>query len=253
MGHATNEDVIVLKVKRQDSPEGNPYWETFSLPKLPNANIVSYLQYIQRNPTNASGQKVAPIVWESSCLEEVCGACTMNINGKPRQSCTALVVNLGSEITLEPAGSFPVVRDLIVDRSRMFKALKKVKGWVEVDGYHDLGPGPRIPRKTQQEAYKYSECMTCGCCLEACPQVTLNNDFVGPAALGQVNLFNMDPTGQFDADERLDALMGEGGIHRCGNAQNCVEVCPKEIPLTDAIGSLNRQLTKKMFKDFFGG
>lgn len=253
----SNVDGIVLKVRRQDSPSGSPYWETFHLPKLPNGNVVSYLQHIQRNPKNSVGQIVAPIVWESSCLEEVCGACTMKVNGHPRQSCTSLIsdpeVCQGGVISLEPADSFPVVRDLIVNRSRMFDALKKVKAWVNVDGYHDLGPGQRSTQKSQQEAYKFSECMTCGCCVEACPQVTLENDFIGPAALGQTYLFNMDATGKADADDRLEALMGEGGIHRCGNAQNCVEVCPKDIPLVDAIGSLNRQLTKKMFRDFFGG
>jgi len=203
MSHGANEDCITLRVRRQDGPDGNPYWEEFAMPKMPNANVVSYLQHIQRNPKNSSGQTVAPVVWESSCLEEVCGACTMKVNGTPRQSCTALIANLGDVVTLEPADSFPVTRDLIVDRSRMFNALKKTKSWVDVDGYHDLGPGQRIDRKTQQLSYKFSECMTCGCCLESCPQVQPNNDFVGPAALGQVSLFNMDPTGQYNADERL--------------------------------------------------
>ncbi len=249
----TNHDVAIrLRVKRQDGPGENPYWETFHLPDLPNANIISCLQYIQRNPVNAKGQRVAPVTWESSCLEEVCGACTMVINGKAQQSCTALVVNTGKDVTLEPASTFPVVRDLTVDRSRMFKALKKVKAWVEVDGYHDLGPGPRIDQETQQESYKFSTCMTCGCCVEACPQVTPDNTFVGPAALGQVKLFNTHPTGAMKADERLEALLDEDGIANCGNAQNCVEVCPKEIPLTEAIASVNRQLTGKMFRDFLG-
>jgi succinate dehydrogenase / fumarate reductase iron-sulfur subunit len=246
------EDGITLRVKRQNNAGETPYWEEFTLPDLPNANVITCLQYIQRHPVNAVGQTVAPVVWECSCLEEVCGACTMVINGEVRQSCTALVSQLGKTITLEPAASFPVVRDLAVDRSRMFEALKKTKCWVEVDGYHDLGPGSKIDAQTQQESYRYSTCMTCGCCLEACPQVSLDNDFVGPSAIGQVKLFNTNPSGQYQKDERLAALQEEGGIYNCGNAQNCVEVCPKSIPLTEAIASVNRQMAGKMFRDFFG-
>ncbi len=65
---------------------------------------------------------------------------------------------------------FPVVRDLLVDRSRIFANLEKVKAWVPVDSYYDMGPGPRQSQDQQQEAYEYSKCMSCGCCLEACPQ-----------------------------------------------------------------------------------
>lgn len=67
--------------------------------------------------------------------------------------------------------TFPVVRDLVIDRSRMFSALKRVKAWIPIDGTYDLGPGPRMPEKKRQWAYELSKCMTCGVCLEACPNV----------------------------------------------------------------------------------
>jgi succinate dehydrogenase / fumarate reductase iron-sulfur subunit len=75
--------------------------------------------------------------------------------------------------------------------------------------------------------------------------------FIGAAAIGQALLFNLHPTGKMNASERLDALMGPGGIADCGNAQNCVEVCPKEIPLTHAIGQIGRQTTVKWLRDLF--
>jgi succinate dehydrogenase / fumarate reductase iron-sulfur subunit len=141
---------------------------------------------------------------------------------------------------------FPVVRDLVVDRSRMFEDLKRVKAWVDLDGFHELGPGPRQSQENQETAYPLSRCMTCGCCLEACPQVNAASDFVGPAALNQVRLFNLHPSGAMHAGERLDAVMGEGGVEGCGKAQNCVEACPKEIPLVDSIASVGRATTKRM-------
>ncbi|HSP18901.1 MAG TPA: succinate dehydrogenase iron-sulfur subunit, partial [Myxococcaceae bacterium] len=146
---------------------------------------------------------------------------------------------------------FPMVRDLCVDRSRMFESLKRVKAWVELDGTHNLGPGPRQSQSEQAQRYVLSTCITCGSCLEACPQVTQDNDFMGAAPISQARLFNLHPTGAMHADERLHGLMGPGGIQDCGKAQNCVQVCPKEIPLTTSIAAMNRDVTKLVVKDLF--
>jgi len=245
------EKFIELRIKRQEGPGKPAYWEEFKLPYRQNANIISCLMEIQRNPLTAGGNKVTPVAWESNCLEEVCGACTMVINGKVRQSCSALVDNFTQPISLEPMKSFPIIRDLMVDRSRMFESLKRVRAWVPIDGTHDIGPGPRQSPENQEWMYELSECMTCGCCLEACPNYHEGTDFVGPAAINQVRLFNAHPTGGMHAAERLEALMGDGGIDECGNAQNCVKACPKEIPLTTSIGDVNRQIVAHALKKGF--
>ena len=168
---------------------------------------------------------------------------------------------------------FPVVRDLVVDRGRMFRALERVHAWVPVDGYGDRGPGPRESQDSQEFRYPLSECMSCGCCLEACPQYTKvelerqlgetdeqfeertkaaqDEAFLGAAAISQAILFNEHPTGHNNAGERLEALMGPGGLQICGNAQNCVAVCPKEIPLTTSIARAGRQTTWYALKRWF--
>ncbi|WLR60751.1 succinate dehydrogenase iron-sulfur subunit [Guptibacillus hwajinpoensis] len=243
---------VTLKIKRQDGPESNPYEETFTIPYRQNMNVISALMEIRRNPVNANGEKTTPVIWEMGCLEEVCGACSMVINGKPRQSCTALLDQLEQPIRLEPMTTFPVVRDLAVDRSRMFDALKKVKAWIPIDGTYDLGPGPRMPENKRQWAYELSKCMTCGVCLEACPNVNSRSEFIGPAAISQVRLFNSHPTGEMNKEERLEGLMGEGGLGNCGNSQNCVQSCPKGIPLTTSIAAMNRATSLQTFKNFFG-
>ncbi|ART77513.1 succinate dehydrogenase iron-sulfur subunit [Sutcliffiella horikoshii] len=243
---------VTFKVKRQDGPEGTPYYETFELAYRPNMNVISALMEVRRNPVNKDGKETTPVNWDMNCLEEVCGACSMVINGKPRQSCTALVDQLEQPIVLEPMSTFPVVRDLQVDRSRMFDSLKKVKAWIPIDGTYDLGPGPRMPEKKRQWAYELSKCMTCGVCLEACPNVNSKSEFIGPAPLSQVRLFNAHPTGEMNKSERLEAIMGDGGLANCGNSQNCVQSCPKGIPLTTSIAALNRDTTVQMFRNFFG-
>ncbi len=242
---------IRLKIRRQNGPKSQGYWENFEIPYKPRMNVVTCLMAIQQNPVNDRGEKVNPVVWECSCLEEVCGACTMIVNGRVRQSCSALVDNLEQPIVLEPMSKFPVVRDLRVDRSAMFATLKKIKGWVNIDGYFNLGEGPRFEEDKRLKAYEYSRCMTCGCCCEACPQFNARSPFMGAFAFGQTKLFNTHPVGKSDSSERLDAVMGMGGIADCGNAQNCLHACPKNIPLPDAIAELGWDTTKRAFTKFF--
>lgn len=244
----TENKTIKLIITRQDGPDQSSYKETFEVPYRPNMNLISVFMEIQRNPVNAEGEKTTPVCWEASCLEEVCGACSMVINGKARQACTALIDQLEQPIRVEPMNTFPVLRDVVVDRERMFDALKKVKAWIPIDGTHDLGPGPRMAENKRQEAYELSKCMTCGVCLDVCPNVSDENSFIGPAALSQVRLFNSHPTGEMNKDERLEALMGDGGIEGCGNSQNCVQACPKGIPLTTSIAYMNKDTNKYMFR-----
>ena len=246
---------ITIKIKRQNGPSKDAYWETFAVPWRPNMNIISCLQWIAANPTTTEGKETTPPVWDSGCLEEVCGACTMIINGKVRQSCSALadkVSNDGSPITLEPMSKFPLVRDLWVDRSRLFNDLKRVKAWVPIDGTYDLGAGPPISQELQDERYPLSRCISCGCCLEACPQYTPTNNFVGAAVISQARLFNDHPIGEALKPERLQALQGEGGVQECGKSGNCVQVCPKQIPLLESIAAIQRQMTVYTIKKFFG-
>lgn len=234
---------VHLIIERQDSPNADPYTEEFEVEYRPGMNVIACLMAIQRNPVNKAKKPVTPVVWESNCLEEVCGICMMIINDKPRQACSALVDQLAQPIRLKPARTFPVVRDLVIDRSRMFDALKKVKAWIPIDGTYDLGPGPRMPERDRQWAYELSRCFTCGACVEACPNVNDRQPFLGPFIFPQVRLFNAHPTGAMHKEDRLEAFMGEDGMQNCGNAQNCVQVCPKGIPITTSIAAVNRQAT----------
>lgn len=268
---------LVVKVLRQDGPGKPSYWERFKLDYEPELNVISVLQKIATLSRNAAGKDVTPVAWDCNCLEEVCGACTMVVNGRVRQACSALVDKLleqsVDELELRPMTKFPVVRDLMVDRGRMFETLKKVHAWIDVDGYFDAGAGPRVGPEDQERNYPLSQCMTCGCCVEACPQyakielpreegetdeaykarqkAAYQQGFIGPAAISQAVLFNRHPTGKLNASVRLDALMAQGGIQACGNAQNCVAVCPKNIPLTTSIAQAGRDTTLHALWSFF--
>lgn len=249
---------IRLKIKRQQNATAEAHWDTFEIPYKQNLNVISALIEIQKNPVTTEGKSVQPPTWEAACLEEVCGSCTMNVNGMIRQACTALVEDVGEadgevlEITLEPMKKFPLIRDLVVDRSKMFENLKKVNAWVPIDGSYDLGMGPAQDDHIRHLRYALSRCMTCGCCLEACPQVNDHSPFVGPAAVAQTLLFNLHPVGKTLESERLEFMSSEEGITGCGNAQNCVKVCPKSVPLTQAIAQINRDTTFYRIKKWMG-
>ena len=276
-GHIPAARMVRVRVLRQDVAGGESYWERFEVPYEPNMNVISVLQKIAALARSRDGRRVAPVAWDCSCLEEVCGSCTMLINGRTRMACSALVDRLveedGEEIELRPMSKFPVVRDLVVDRRRLFRSLERVKAWVPVDGSYDHGPGPRISPEEQEDAYPLAECISCGCCLEACPQFTkleavrredeseadfekrrraaFDSGFVGAHAISQAMLFNGHPTGKMIADERLQALTAPGGIQMCGNAQNCVAVCPKRIPLTRSIARAGRAATVWAIRKLF--
>lgn len=247
-------NTYILRIYR-GSP-GKQYWQEFELPLVPSANVISSLMEIQKNPITRDGYHVEPVVWDQGCLEEVCGSCSMLINGRPRQACTALIAPIikktGSNIiTLAPMTKFPLVRDLICDRSMMFDNLKKIHAWIDLDSTHNRGFGPKISQEKQEIMYAFSTCMTCGCCVEACPQVNDNSSFVGPQAIPQVQLFDMHPIGRKAKRTRLHVMMEKGGISDCGNAQNCVKVCPKNIPITDAIAAVGRDVSLQAIKEMF--
>ena len=270
-------EFINVRVRRQDAPGKEGYWQLHKIKYEPEMNVITLLQRIAAQATDVDGNRVAPVVWECGCLEEVCGSCTMVINGRVRQSCSALIDQMladnPDEIVLEPMSKFPVLRDLMVDRRRIFHNLKRVKAWVPVDSYYNMGPGERQLRDQQEQNYPLSQCMSCGCCLEACPQFAkieperhegetdaeygervkedYDRGFLGAHAISQAMLFNNHPTGQALAGERMEELTGPGGIQACGNAQNCVAVCPKEIPLTRSIARAGRAATVYTVKKWF--
>lgn len=249
------EGKFILKIYR--GVPGKQYWEEFELSRLPGLNVIGALMEIQKNPVTREGKKVTPVVWEQACLEEVCGSCSVLVNSFPCQACTALIEEIikksgSTTITLAPFTKFPLVRDLVVDRERMFEDLKRIQGWIPVEEYHSEEFGPPIPPIKQEAMYVESTCMTCGCCLEACPQVNERSSFIGPAAINQVKLFNANPVGKNLKRSRLITMMEKGGISECGNAQNCVQVCPKKIPLTQSIAHVGGATSKEAFKFAWG-
>lgn len=242
-------DTIQLDICRQDGPGLPQYWQSFRIPYRPRLNVISALMEIRRNPVDLEGNRAEPVVWDASCLEEVCGSCAMIINHQPRAACSALIDDLEQPIRIEPLTKFPVVRDLLVDRRLLFDGLKASMAWVDIGNTDSDDEPPKIDPELQQVLYKYSQCITCGLCLEVCPQVKPGSPFVGPSTLMQVYYFNQQPLGAPDQEERVKALEAAGGVDYCSDDQSCAKVCPKGIPLLDAISGLKQANAWGWFTD----
>lgn len=200
---------------------------------------------MSQNPTGQSRiifrirRQDRPVTYASNCLEEVCGAWTMLINGKARQACSAFV-----ELK-------PTYNHQIGDRDNSFYNPVDYGAHPPLREHGGHAAEEPITQELQKERYVLSRCISCASCLEACPQYTTTNRFTGAAIFSQVKLFNIHPTGKALKDDRLDVMMAEGGIADCSKAGNCVVVCPKNLPNLESIATIGRQATVHAIKRFF--
>lgn len=242
----SHQNIVYLKIKRQASPQDEPYWERFSLDCDEDDTILSLLIRLE-DPAIES----KPVHHECNCREEICGTCSIRINGIPKLSCSTKISNLpksslGKPIVLEPLEKFPVIKDLTVDRSRIDRSITRVKNWVETDSL--FGSGVSYPQSVQQEMYSYSKCINCGSCYDACPRTgKVERGYMGPSAIARVVTMNDHPLGRENDMERLGAISGKDGVIGCGKAMVCEKVCPKKVPLVRSITRANREMIIKIF------
>jgi len=179
-----------------------------------------------------------------SCREGVCGSDGMNINGTNGLACITPITSLKEPIELRPMPRLPVIRDLIVDMDQFYKQYRDVKPFLDVKD-----PLPEVELKQtpaeRDELDGLYECILCGCCTTSCPSFWWNPDkFLGPAALLQAARFIGDSRDQA-TEERLQALDDPFKLFRCHTIMNCVQVCPKGLNPTKAIGDIKKMMVKK--------
>jgi succinate dehydrogenase / fumarate reductase iron-sulfur subunit len=234
---------VKLRILRQQGPDKpeSRRWEHYEVPLRPGSTLASALLALERR--DGTGERVSPPSWDGDCLEGTCGGCAVRVNGQVRLACTTELAPLSGKkpIRVEPLSHFALVEDLCVDRSPLFDALRRMEATAHV-------PAPEAAVHAAEfgaAAENLARCIGCGACVEACPQSAGNTDFVGPAALHHAHYLNQTPAGKHQRAARLDALMAPGGIGECGKAQNCVEVCPVELPLVDSIAALSRHTSTR--------
>ncbi|MCK5263664.1 MAG: succinate dehydrogenase iron-sulfur subunit [Gammaproteobacteria bacterium] len=178
-----------------------------------------------------------------SCGEGVCGSDSMNINGLNGLACVTPLSELKEPVEIKPLPGLPVVRDLIVDMEQFYHQYREVKPYLIVKDPVPEVELPQTPEQREKLDGLY-ECILCACCSTACPSFWWNPDkFLGPAALLQASRFIEDSRDQA-LEERLENLEGPFKLFRCHTIMNCVQVCPKGLNPTKAIGNIKKKMVK---------
>ena len=180
-----------------------------------------------------------------SCREGVCGSDAMNINGKNGLACITRLADLKEPVQLRPLPGLPVIRDLVVDMSQFFKQYHSIKPYLQNKEVAPEQERIQMPVDREELDGLY-ECILCACCTTACPSFWWNPDkFVGPAGLLVAYRFIADSRDQATS-ERLDDLEDPYRLFRCHSIMNCVDVCPKGLNPTRAIGKIKDLMVKRM-------
>ena len=229
-----------VKIQRQQSPVSEPYWETFDADvpgDMSIAGLIDHLNY-RDDILDENGRKTTRIGWECSCLQGICGSCAMVINEVPALACETFVKDLkGDEITIRPLRKFPVIHDLLVDRSVIHENLKKMNIFIREYQPEDQG---RASRKEREDSLQYTaaKCLKCGLCLEVCPNYTNGKNFFG--AIFANDCYLVASRNRSKAENIREAY-GEHFGRGCSKAFSCMDVCPMEIPTIASMARMNRK------------
>ena len=221
-----------IKVLRRQTKDAKPYWQTFSYERTSNdqtvAGMLDELNY-KDDLKDIMGQPAPRIRWECSCLQGMCGACAMVINGWPALACEVFLRDIKSDtIVLEPLRKFPVIADLAVDRTVIQEYLTKANAYIEEYSGADT--------KEYEHMYLSGKCLKCGLCLEICPNYKGGESFYGAAFANDSYLISSR-----SASHKV-ALKGAYKEHfekGCSKSLSCVNICPVKIPLLATIAKMN--------------
>lgn len=213
----------ILTVLRRERNAKKSQWQSFEYEAQNESDTIASALTVfnmQEVLYDISGNEARKIEWECSCLQKKCGACAMIIDGKPRLACEAKLSEVkNGKIKIEPLRKFPVVCDLIVDRSILFENLKTLKLWLSSDA---------SARESGQElAYEASECLQCGCCLEICPNFYAGGKFFGMSTV-PVTMRLLSEM-EFSEYQEIAKLYEKHIFEGCGKSLACRDVCPKKM------------------------
>ncbi len=225
---------ITMKIRRYDpEKDSRPHWQEFKLDVPPTERVLDVLNDIKWKQDGS-------LTFRRSCAHGICGSDAMRINGVNRLACKVLVKDLGSEITVQPLGGLPVLKDLIVDMEPFFDSYRAILPYFIND--EPAPPTERLQSPEDRAIFDdTTKCILCAACTSSCPIFWTNGRYIGPAAIVNAHRFIFDSRDRGSA-ERLRVLNGVNGLWRCRTAYNCTEACPRGIPITKVIEEAKREL-----------
>lgn len=221
-----------VSILRQQHPGSEPYWETFEYDGPDHNSVAGMLDYLNYHDDiiDAEGRHTTRIGWECSCLQGICGACAMVINGRPALACETFIRDLkGKEIRIQPLRKFPVVHDLVTDRSSIHENLKQA----------NVSIGEYQPSADPDHAHHYTaaKCLKCGLCLEVCPNYVNGRTFFGAVFANDCYL---TASRNRSKTEEIRTIYADHFGKDCSKSLSCMEICPMKIRTLASIARLNR-------------
>ena len=223
---------MIVKIKRQSGPDAAPYWQSLSYDGPEHVTVSAVLNALNYadDLIDTDGKPAPRIRWECSCMQAVCGGCAMVINGVPALACATFADEVkGKELVLEPLSKFPVIADLIVDRSVIYENLTHANAYLEKYSANS--------KRHHQQQYSVAKCLKCGLCLEVCPNYHPGSAFFAAVLANEGYL-----TASQSNDEKNRTVkeyrkhFGTG----CSKALSCQAVCPAGIETITSILRMNR-------------
>lgn len=245
---------ITLKIWRQNGPTTKGQFKTYTLGHVsPDMSFLEMLDVLNQDLIKKGEE---PVTFDHDCREGICGVCSLYINGRPHGPLQTTTCQLhmrtfsdGETITIEPwrAKAFPIIKDLMVDRSA-FDRIQQAGGYISVNtgGVPDANEIP-IPKKIADEAMDAAQCIGCGACVAACKNASAML-FVS----AKVSQFALLPQGKPERKERVEkmvAQMDAEGFGACTNTRACEAECPKSIQITN-IARMNREYFSAMVSSY---
>ncbi len=221
-----------LKVKRYnpDEPQPRVRYQEYSLDVLESFTVLDALIQV-RDEVDGT------LALRCSCRASICGSCGMRVNGRAKLACKTRIAELapnGEQLTIEPMGNHPVIKDLVVDIDTFFNQIRRVDPFIQPDSTPTQGEFI-ASSESMTNLLGVMNCIMCGACVSDCTVLEVDDKFIGPAALAKAYRFVDDPRDD-RSSERLKKLNDEhGGIWDCTRCFQCVEVCPKDVAPMDRI------------------
>ena len=229
----TTEKTIVLTRFDPDKDE-TPRKQEYQVPCEPNWKVLDAVNFIKDELDSTVSHR-----W--SCRMAVCGSCGMMVNGEPKLTCKAALDEYGSRVEIEPLANFPIVRDLVVELDGFMHKFESVKPWIirakeraaDMENLNEKGTYSQSSEELA-DFKQFSMCINCMLCYSACPVVANEPEFLGPAAIALGHRYNLDNRDE-GTEERHEIFRGEGTVFSCSYANECSEVCPKNVDPAAAI------------------
>lgn len=232
------ENYYTFKILRYDAkePHVEPHFESYRIKVVSGLTVLMVLLRIQEEIDGT-------LSFRSSCRSAVCGSCAMVINGKIDLACRTQVATFGSNtIVLEPLPNFEIIKDLVVDMTPFWNMYEKIRPYL-------IRTSPDPEKEIQQSEEERSRidqvvnCILCACCYGACPVLSRDPEYAGPAAIAKLERFVLDSRDERPASA-LDAVNNEKGVWGCDTILRCIDACPKDVRPTDSVVGLRKKLIK---------